>query len=139
MTYPPDTRELLQLAAIALGAKYRAGSSMERVMPGADEWVAVGEPGIELRYGPMIKPHIDDGNALWLAMTLGIDILMPDANQLPVVICKSGDVQKNITAQPHQRLEAVRRAILLVAAELGRRALAKTQNPGAAPITRKPT
>ena len=137
MTYPPDTRELLQLAAIALGAKYRAGSGMERVAPGADEWVAVGEPGIEFGHGKVIKPHIDNGDALLLAATLGIDILMPDANQLPVVICKSGDVQKNITFLPHQRLEAVRRAILLVAGELGRRILNKTP-ASAQPLNQQP-
>ena len=138
MSYPPDTSELLQYAAIALGARYRAGSSMERIMPGADKWVPVGEQGIEIQHGKVIKPHIDNGDALWMALTLGINITMP-TDQTPVASCANGDIIKNLATLPHQRAEAVRRAILLVAAELGRRALAKTQNPGAAPITRKPT
>lgn len=97
-------RELLELAAKAAGYDYKPlnGVIVENGIPG--NW----------------NPLTDDGDALRLAMALGIDIVWCSSGRV-VTIASFGDVAIEVVEPSHEaREENTRRAITRAAAEIGR-------------------
>lgn len=104
-------RELLELAAKAAGyvVEYDDGRFSKR-------------PGFK-SYGQMWNPLTDDGDALRLAVALGMDIYSAMGMAGDTTIC---DFQKEVDKEPvyedhgSDALSATRRAIVRAAAELQR-------------------
>lgn len=104
-------RELLELAAKAAGIHAVWGS-----FGAGQEWLVADEV---LGLRPW-RPHRDDGDALRLAVKLGIK---PDAGGFDVEICKQHSGARNFCyVEPHNSdpYAATRRAIVRAAAEIGR-------------------
>jgi len=104
-------RELLELAAKAAG--------IELVWHGdADPWCFA-----ETVAGIKWNPRDDDGDALRLAVKLGLDVEMHGGNSTHPYVC-AFDCERNIAeeVQPEDGdpLAATRRAIVRAAAEIGR-------------------
>ena len=99
-------RELLELAARAAGLKY-----CQR----GEEMVAIGAANIPLRWNPLA----DDSDALWLAVTLRIDIVFFNGfGEVRAEHC-DGDYQQCNEDYSDDVHSATRRAIVRAAAAIG--------------------
>jgi len=99
-------RELLKMAAKAAGYALTKGSSgyREFLCKGGVEW----------------NPLADDGDALRLAMTLGIDIVWCSSGRI-ITIASVGDrAFEAVESSREDSEENTRRAITRAAAEIGR-------------------
>lgn len=93
-------RELLELAAKAVGYERNSAGPI-----GPCEW----------------SPLTDDGDALRLAIKLGIDLRIPSSpNQVFVQVGERGSVPCALERIDGNPLSATRRAIFRAAAEIGR-------------------
>jgi len=79
MTAKTD-RELLELAARAVGGALSEGRGKRRTGGTWDEWEWYGPLGIHMPEGPTTYPLIDDGDALRLTVALGISIDLEDCS-----------------------------------------------------------
>lgn len=96
-------RELLELAARAAGVDW------------FDEPAAKSGRGLHLKSGPFWNPLEDDGDALRLAVKLGMDVCF-GSNYVIV----RGSVQMPTVNNADDPYAATRRAIVRAAAEIGR-------------------
>lgn len=111
-------RELLELAAKAAGISGGWGDKLDYhngEVDLTDYWVLDGE---ELYFW---NPLVDDGDALRLAVELEMQLrILHKENQVSVYGSPEGRVDERVTGDP---FAATRRAIVRVAAEIGRNML----------------
>lgn len=106
-------RELLELAAKAAGIAILKCTCTDPRWPFRHDEKASGKRG-------HWNPLEDDGDALRLAMALGIDIVWCSSGRV-VTIASVGDVAIEVVEPSHEaREENTRRAITRAAAEIGR-------------------
>lgn len=104
-------RELLELAAKAVGGEFSPGTTKHRTGATWDEWEWIGPQGITAPcFVGTAYPSIDDGDALRLAVELEIDLSFIN-----------GDTHADGQSEggPDKRTNT-RRAILRAAAEIGK-------------------
>jgi hypothetical protein len=104
-----NDRELLELAAKAVGLELRAAIVLS---DGTLRGIDVIEGGKIIHYW---HPLADDGDAFRLAVTLGLDLRL--SQYLPT----AHDVTPGISLPDGDAFESVRRAIVVAAAEIGRK------------------
>ncbi len=98
-------RELLELAAKAAGYQMDCdGLFFEPGEPTMQEW----------------NPLTDDGDALRLAVKLGLGISIPTAYKRTDVVCFNHSTVNSIVAHEGDPYAATRRAIVRAAAEIGK-------------------
>lgn len=114
-----DDRELLDLAAKAVGGKFSPGTTQHRTGPTWEDWEWVGPAGIVIE-GLVIYPMTDNGDALWVAANLKLSI---DMKTIVVSVEQIGGnaigFGESCNNNEYSRLKAVRRAIVRAAAEIG--------------------
>lgn len=99
-----DDKELLKLAAKAIGGELSLGTSMRRTGPTWETWEWRGPIGIRL--GPFtIYPMINNGDALVVAVKIGLHL-----TGIGALCLEDGE----------DELSAARRAIVRAAAEIGK-------------------
>lgn len=101
-------RELLELAAKAAGIDT---TRCLQYADGAFDW-----PGKAGRWNPIT----DDGDALWLAVKLGLGVSVPLGYKRTDVVAFSDSRINAIESHGSDPLAATRRAIVRAAAEIGR-------------------
>jgi hypothetical protein len=100
-------RELLELAAKAAGINIF-------------DWTPGGQPTANGSWDGIWNPLAYDGDALRLAVALGIDIVWCSSGRV-IAIASVGDVAIEVVeSSPEDREENTRRAITRAAAEIGR-------------------
>ena len=112
-------RELLELAAKAAGlvidkTTTNGGGS------GNTGFDALGSAVLDWHNGKKWNPLVDDGDALRLAVELGIDILTDDDDKQAGTIMPNGGNGPWVACTENS-YAAVRRAIVLAASEIGRK------------------
>lgn len=115
-------RELLEMAAKAIGGTLSEGTGKRRTGPAWDEWEWYGPIGIQTPEGIVIYPLTNDGDALRLAVKLGVQPVPADDR------CEArwwggplGTTQGSASVITNgDRYTATRRAIFLAAAEIGK-------------------
>lgn len=105
-------RELLALAARAVGGVLSEGRSKRRTGPTWDQWEWTGPLGITIN-GITMYPQFNDGDALWLAVKLRMLVEVDHYHAMA-----NGNIED--LAGGADPLAATRRAILRAAAEIGR-------------------
>lgn len=106
---PKNTdQDLLELAAKAAGINIF-------------DWTPGGHPTTDGSYDGIWNPLDDDGDALRLAIKLGVDLRLPiSPNQVFVQVGERGSVPFVLERIDGNPLSATRRAIVRAAAEIGR-------------------
>lgn len=107
-------RELLELAAKAAGIRYHSYIDSELFGRG----INIGEVDV-----PLWSPLDDDGDALRLAVKLGMHVVIDNENGLVRVYCQSSTKPEEAYGGGQQGADpcaATRRAIVRAAAEIGR-------------------
>lgn len=111
-------KELLELAAKAVGGTFSPGSSKKRTGETWETWEWIGPLGITMPNGVVMRPLISDGDALKLAVKLGL-IIELGRTFTTITLPNGGTVC--ITAMDVEcGYYAARLAIVRAAAEIGR-------------------
>jgi hypothetical protein len=122
-------RELLELAAKAVGGEFSPGTSKRRIGPTWETWEWIGPQGI--RTGPFNSyPLTNDGDALRLAVNLGMCVdhgYECAFASLTIVYdedsCKDAlhaEAMEDYASHSGDAFAATRRAIVRAAAEIGK-------------------
>ena len=130
--------ELMTLVAAACGGVVSPGDTKRRIGPTWDEWEWIGPVGVALPTGIVFHPLYDNGNAFVLAVMLRISLEMDALIEVGydgvdgeyeygveawVVTEDATSVVVKQIYGSNDPLYVTRRAIVLVAAELGKRKL----------------
>lgn len=113
-----EDRELLELAAKALGGKFSQGTSKHRTGEAWDEWEWIGPIGISVD-GITIFPHTDDGHCARMEADLKLNVEW--CGTFVLVADSEGRARCSEHFLSHEEDQAARRmASLRVAAEIGK-------------------
>jgi hypothetical protein len=116
-------RELLELAAKAVGGTLSEGHTQRRTGPTWDTWEWIGGLGINMPDGRVAYPLTDDGDALRLAVRLKIPLRFEE-NKIDccdrTIAGKAAESWSDTEGENADPYAATRRAIVRAAAEIGR-------------------
>ena len=117
-----EDRELLVLAAKALGGKFSPGNTKHRTGETWDEWEWIGPLGISVG-GQTIYPHLNDGHGACMEAALEIYIVWwPDRTEAVHIAQDGSRFSASFSHVCAGGKQAARRlASLRVAAEIGKR------------------
>lgn len=114
-------RELLILAAKAVGGKFSPGTTKRRTGETWDTWEWIGPQGITTQTGGTIYPLTDDGAALRLAVKMQIQITPGTYNKNEFTAFYAGKCEAvEYWSTLQDEFAATRRAIVRALAEIGK-------------------
>lgn len=114
-------REMLELAAKAVGGEFSPGTGKRRTGDTWDHWEWYGQEGIQMPDGRISFPLTDDGDALRLAVRCGAHVSQ-QLSYVSVMLPHGATATRGISwnqSYDEDPLSATRRAIVRAAAAIG--------------------